>query len=325
VAVQYLQRARAAGGVLWIPVVFVAFWSSGYLVGDIGTRAAPPLALLFWRFAVALAVVTVIAFATTAPWPRGWRAWAHLAVVGVLLQTTQFAGVYFALARGTSAGLAALLVSGSPLVISALAVPLFGERLLRRQWLGLLIGLVGVAVAVSAELSGGGGLTGVALVLLGAVGFITGTLYQKRFGQRMDLRTGGAIQLLAATASAAMLVFLHGGGFALPLTGPALGSVAWLAIVNSIAAFAFFFWLLRNRGGAAATSYLFIVPPATALLGVPILGQPVNAGALGGIVLAALGVAMVTWRLAAPDRTGQSTRPAKESHHPDHVPAAEQA
>jgi len=112
----------------------------------------------------------------------------------------------------------------------------------------------------------------------------------------MDLRTGGAIQLLAATASAAMLVFLHGGGFALPLTWPALGSVAWLAIVNSIAAFAFFFWLLRNRGGAAATSYLFIVPPATALLGVPILGQPVNAGALGGIVLAALGVAMVTWR-----------------------------
>jgi len=71
------------------------------------------------------------------------------------------------------------------------------------------------------------------------------------------------------------------------------------------------------------TQYLFIVPPATALLGVPILGQPVNAGALGGIVLAAVGVAMVTWRLAAPDRTSQSTRPAKEPHQPDHVPAAE--
>jgi len=59
--------------------------------------------------------------------------------------------------------------------------------------------------------------------------------------------------------------------------------------------------------------------------GVPILGQPVNAGALGGIMLAALGVVMVTWRLAEPDRTGQSTRPAKESHQPDHVPAAEHA
>jgi len=93
--------------------------------------------------------------------------------------------------------------------------------------------------------------------------------------------------------------------------------------VNSIAAFAFFFWLLRNRSGGAATSYLFIVPPATALLGVPILGQPVNAGALGGIVLAALGVVMVTWRPAAHDRTSQSTRPEKKSHQPDHVPPAE--
>ncbi len=93
--------------------------------------------------------------------------------------------------------------------------------------------------------------------------------------------------------------------------------------MNSIAAFAFFFWLLRNRSGGAATSYLFIVPPATALLGVPILGQPVNAGALGGIVLAALGVVMVTWRPAAHDRTSQSTRPEKKSHQPDHVPPAE--
>ncbi len=300
------QHTRAAAGVLWIPVAFVAFWSSGYLVGDIGTRAAPPFTLLFWRFAVALAVVTVIAVVTAAPWPRGWRVWAHLAVTGVLLQTTQFAGVYFALDRGTSAGLAALIVSCSPLVVSALAVPLFGERLVRRQWLGLVIGLAGVAVAVSADLSGGGGLAGVALVALGAAGFIAGTLYQKRFGETMDLRTGGAIQLLAATAGATVLASLH-GGFALPVSGPALGSVAWLAVVNSIAAFAFFFWLLRNRGGAGATSYLFLVPPATALLGVPILGQPVSAGALGGIVLAAAGVAMVTWR---PRRPAEPSGPA---------------
>lgn len=315
------QGARGVAGLVWIPAAFVAFWCAGYLVGDIGTRAAPPLTLLFWRFAVALVVVTGLAFVTRAPWPRGWRAWAHLAAVGVLLQTTQFAGVYLALARGTSAGLAALVVSCSPLVISAVAVPLFGEHLARRQWLGLLVGLVGVAVAVSAELSGGGGLVGIALVLVGAVGFIAGTLYQKRFGQTMDLRSGGAIQLLAATVGAAALATLH-GGFALPVTWPALGSVAWLAIVNSIAAFAFFFWLLRHRGGGAATSYMFLVPPATALLGVPILGQPVSAGALGGIVLAGVGVAMVSWRVASPDRTAPDDG-ARQSYQRNSVRAAD--
>lgn len=316
------QRARGVAGLVWIPAVFVAFWSSGYLIGDIGTRAAAPLTLLFWRFALALVVLTGFAFATRAPWPRGWRVAAHLAITGVLLQTTQFAGVYLALARGTSAGLAALVVSCSPLVISALAVPLFGEGLVRRQWLGLLIGLIGVVVAVSAELSAGGGLIGVALVLVGAAGFIAGTLYQKQFGQTMDLRTGGAVQLLAATGSAALLASQH-GGFALPVTWPALGSVIWLAIVNSIAAFGFFFWLLRHRGGGAATSYLFLVPPATALLGVPILGQLVSAGALGGIVLAAVGVGMVTWRVAS-DRTGRSTG-SEKSHPHGPVPADDQA
>jgi drug/metabolite transporter (DMT)-like permease len=290
-------------GLLWIPAVFVAFWASGYLAGGLGTRAAPPLTLLFWRFIVALVVLAGLSFVMRAPWPRGPRAWGHLAVTGLLLQTTQFAGVYLALSRGTSAGLAALIVSASPLVISALAVPLFGEHLSGRQWLGLLIGLAGVAVAVSATVSAGGGLAGVALVLLGAAGFVAGTLYQKRFGQQMDLRTGGTVQLLAATAGAAVLAPLH-GGFALPLTWPAVGSVAFLALVNSIAAFSFYFWLLRQRGGGAATSYLFLVPPATALLGVPILGQPVSPGAFGGIALAAVGVAMVTWRASPRDQAG---------------------
>jgi len=302
--------------------VFVGFWASGYLVGDIGTRAAPPLTLLFWRFALALLVLAGVSLATRAPWPRGLWAWMHLAVTGLLLQTTQFAGVYLALDRGTSAGLAALVVSASPLVISALAVPLFGEHLTPRQWLGLLIGLAGVAVAVSSDLSGGGGLPGVGLVMIGAAGFIAGTLYQKRFGQQMDLRTGGTVQLLAALAGATVLAAWR-GGFALPLTWPATGSVAFLAIVNSIAAFSFYFWLLRRRGGGAATSYLFLVPPATALLGVPILGQPVNPGALAGIAMAAAGVAMVTWRTGPRDQPGPAGDGGSQARQRDRVQAGE--
>lgn len=286
-------------GLVWVPVVFVAFWSGGYLVGAIGTRAAPPLTLLFWRFAVALVVLAGIAVATRAPWPRGRHAWGHLLVTGLLLQTGQFAGVYLALDLGTPAGLAALVVSSSPLVISVLAVPLFGEHLVGRQWLGLAVGLVGVVAAVGAELSAGGGLAGLALVVLGAAGFIAGTLYQKRFGQTMDLRTGGVVQLIGATAGSAVVAAWL-SGFTLPWTTPAIGSVVFLAIVNSILAFSFYFWLLRHRGGGAATSYLFLVPPTTALLAVPILGEPLNPAALVGIALAAVGVALVTWRVPTP-------------------------
>ena len=149
-------------------------------------------------------------------------------------------------------------------------------------------------VAVSAEPTGAGSVAGLLLILLGLTGFVAGTLYQKRFGTTMDLRTGLAVQLLGATLTSAPLAILIDGGVAIPLTTAALGSLAWIALVNSIGGFTFLFLLLRRRSGGAATSYLFLVPPVTALIAVPLLDQPVTAGALGGIVIAAVGVALVT-------------------------------
>ncbi len=242
------QRWRPVAAPLVIPVLFVAVWSSGYLVGDLGTRAASPLTLLFWRFAVATVVLVAVALATRAPWPRGLRIWVHLAVIGTLLRTIQFAGVYLGLSMGVSAGLAALVVSASPLVIAVIAVPLFGERLSRRQGMGLALGLTGVGLAVIAGLRGAQ-IAALALTVAGLAGFVAGTLYQKHVGQAIDLRSGGSIQLIGATLTIAPLAALH-GGLALPLTGAALGSVAWLAVVNSIGGFTL------NRPRFLAASFL---------------------------------------------------------------------
>jgi drug/metabolite transporter (DMT)-like permease len=284
---------RRLGAFLGPPILFVAIWSSGYIVGDIGTSAVPPFTLLWWRFLIAFGVMSVIALAGRTRWPRRPIDWLHLLVTGTLLQTVQFSGVYIGLQTGVSAGLSSLLVSASPLAIAALAVPLFRERLSGLQWAGLVVGLVGVAVAVQSELVGNPKLAGLVAVLVGLAGFVAGTLYQKRFGHSMDLRTGMTIQLGGALVTTSLLVGPR-GGFALPLSWPAVGAVGWLALVCSIGGFALLFALLRARSGGAATSYLFLVPPATALVAVPVLAQPVHTGAVIGIALATAGVALVT-------------------------------
>jgi drug/metabolite transporter (DMT)-like permease len=287
------DRRRALLTAVGMPVAFVVIWSSGYLVGNIGTRAAPPEALLFWRFALATTALGAVALATRAPWPRRPAQWLHAGATGVLFNTVQFGGVYLGLHLGVSAGLAALLVSASPLLIAGLSVPLFAERLGALQVLGLGLGLAGVAAAVSTQLHGGATAGGIAAVGLGLAGFTAATLYQKRFGSALDLRTGTVVQFLAATLTTVPIALLT-GGLALPLTGAAIGSTLWLGLVNSIGGFLLLFVLLRSRGGGSATSYLFLVPPVTALAAVPMLGQPVTASAFIGIALAAAGVALVT-------------------------------
>lgn len=277
----------------WLPVLFVGVWSSGFLVGSIGTRSVSPASLGFWRFALAAAALGAVVVLTRAPWPKQLSTWIHLVMIGVLLQTVQFAGAFIAMSRGVSAGLTSLITDSTPLVVAVAAAPLFGERLRRTQVLGLVTGFAGVGVAVGTDLSGLGSGAGILAAVVGLVGSAGGTLYQKRFGARVDLRTGMFIQLVAATASIAPLAAFT-GDFAIPLTVSAIGSVVWLALVGSIGAFVLLFVLLRRHPGASATSYLFLVPPSTALVGVPLLGQPLTTAAVAGFALASIGVALVT-------------------------------
>jgi drug/metabolite transporter (DMT)-like permease len=275
-----------------LPVTFILVWSSGYLVGSIGTHAGPPLALVSWRFLTAFVILGTVSLVTRAPWPTKPSVYLHLLVIGALLQTVQLGCVYLGLGYGVTAGLSSLIVSAAPLIVAAAAVPLFSERLTRRQWIGLGIGLVGVGIALSDSLSGGPPLAGYAFTGLALIGFAAGTLYQKRFGSTVDLRTGTTIQLLGATVTSFPLAAVH-GGLHLPLTAPALGSLAWLATVNSIGAFTLLFILLRQRSGGAATSLLYLVPPVTALLEVPLLGQNVTASVFVGMAVSGAGVLLV--------------------------------
>lgn len=241
-------------------MLFVVVWSSGFLVGGISTRTASPTALGFWRFALAAAVLGIVTILTRAPWPRRPSSWIHLLVAGVLLQTVQFAGSFIALSLGVSAGLTSLITCATPLVVAAVAVPVFGERLRRRQVIGLVVGLAGVAAAVASDLSGLGRGAGLLAAVAGLAGFAGGTLYQKRFGEHMDLRTGMFVQLLAATASIAPLAAFT-GGFAIPFTVTAVASAVWLALVGSVGAFVLLFCSCGTVPGPA--------PPATCSLSHP--------------------------------------------------------
>ena len=295
-----------------LPITFILIWSSGYLVGTIGVHAGPPLALIAWRFLVALTVITLISLATRAPWPTRPRTYLHLLITGALLQTVQLGCVYLGLAAGVPAGLSSVILGASPLLVAALGAALLGEHLARRQWIGLLIGLLGVVISLSPQLTAGHQqLTGYLFTGIALIGFAAGTLYQKRFGQTVDLRTGTTVQLLGATLTSFPLAALH-GGLHLPLNTAALGSLAWLGTINSIGAFIVLFTLLRTRTSAAATSLLYLVPPVTALLAVPLLHQPLTSAVLIGMAISGIGVLLAV----NPTRTAHPTSDTSDCSPP---------
>ena len=283
--------------------LFVILWSSGYLAGGLGTREVPPFALTAWRFLLAATLLAAAAVVSRAPWPRTRRAWRDLVVTGVLLQGVQFGAGYTAIALGVPAGLAALVLCLSPVLVAVASGPVLGERLGRLGALGSALAVVGALVGGAEHLGDGGSGLGLGLLLVGLLGFAGGTLYQKRFGGAMDLRTGSVVQLLAGAAVVVPLAFLVEGGLPLPGTATGVAALAWLAVANSVGAALLLFVLLRRGTGAAVSGLLYLVPAVTAVLAVPVLGQPIDRETLAGLAITLAGVVLV-------NRDGQVARGA---------------
>lgn len=279
-----------------VPILFILTWSSGYVVGVIGVAEAGPFTLMFYRFALAAAILAVIALITSAPWPTSKRKLGHIVVVGILIQSVQFTGVYSGIALGVPAGVSALIIGTTPLFTALASGPLLGERVSWVQWGGAGLGILGVVFAVADRLDLSGSFTvGVLFTLLGLFGITAGTLYQKKYCADMDLRTGGAIQLAVAAIVMGGLTGLF-EEFSVELTFSLAASLLWLALVNSIGATSLLYFMIARGEASRVSSFFYLVPAVTAVMAAVTIGQRLNVLAVVGLAVAAVGVFLSTYR-----------------------------
>ncbi|HEX7642154.1 MAG TPA: DMT family transporter [Burkholderiaceae bacterium] len=281
----------------WMPAFFVLLWSTGFVVAKFGLPYAPPLTFLLLRFAGVSCVLLPLVLLARAPWPRDWR---RVAFAGVLMQAGYLAGVWCSIKIGMPAGISALVVGMQP-VLTAFAAPLVGESLRPRQWLGLAIGLAGVALVVANKMRLAGlSLESVGLCVMALLAITAGTLYQKRYCPHFDLRSGTLVQFVASIIVLLpfAVVFEH---FDLALstvtwTPHFIAALLWSILALSIGAIFLLFALIRRDAATKVTSLLYLTPPTTAVMAWLMFGETLSVAGMLGMALAVIGVAFVVRR-----------------------------
>lgn len=275
------------------PALFVVLWSTGFIGAKLGLPYAEPLTFLALRMAIVVVLLVALALAARAPWPRGLSAIGHLAVAGVLVHAGYLGGVFSAIAEGLSSGLVALIVGLQPLLTALAAGLWLEERVGRTQWIGLVLGLLGVTLVVSNKVSlAQSEAKGIGFAVLALFSITAGTLYQKRYCAGMDFRAGGAVQY-AAAGLALVAGALASEDLAVRWTGEFVFALLWLCLVLSVGAVGLLYLLIRRGTAARVSSLFYLTPPVTALMAYALFGETLGATALAGMALAALGVAMV--------------------------------
>src|SRR5450759_2658805 len=280
--------ARAA------PAIFVVLWSTGFIGTKYVLHNAEPLTYLAIRMIVVVGLMAVIAVIARPQWPDRTGV-AHSVVAGLLVHGFYLGGTAIAIAHSIPAGLSALIPGLQPILTSTLANRWLGERVTPLQWGGLLLGLAGVVLILhDRPMSGDAGwgwlASGVSLVSI-----TLGTLYQRRYCNRIDWRAGNLVQYIAVTIFFAAGAWLFENNV-VHWTREFVVSLMWLAVVLSIGSIGLLYWLIRHSAATSVASLFYLVPAVTAVMAYVLFGEQLDTVAIAGMIACAAAVFLVNRR-----------------------------
>jgi drug/metabolite transporter (DMT)-like permease len=276
--------------------MFILLWSGGFTALKIGLSYAEPITYLALRYGVVLAVLGPLFLLMRPPLPRNPMEWAHLAVIGILVQTFYFGLAYLAMRLGISAGLQALIVSLQPILVGILAPRLVHEQVGLVHWLGLVLGTLGAAIVIMTRSVVDATSTAGILCSFGALfGMTAGTLYEKRFGVAQHPVTSNLIQYAVGFAVVLPLAWAL-EDMQVSWTGQMIAALLYLAIGNSLVSVTLLLAMIRRGEASRVSALFFLIPPTAAVIAWFLIGESMPPIAWLGMALAAAGVAIANRR-----------------------------
>jgi len=282
---------------VWL--VLCCIWGSTWLFIKIGLTDLPPFTFAGIRFVIAALILASLVTIRRVRWPRTRRDWSLIAIVG-LLQFSLNYGLVFWGEQHIPSGLAAVLQATFPLfgmIIAHLYLP--QEQMTMAKVAGVLLGVFGVAVIFSDQLTIGG-----TMALLGSIALVLSAFFGS-YGNVLVKAYAGKIDPMALAAGQMIFGFVplltigiikEGNPLKHHWTTMAIISLMYLVIVGSVIAFALYYWLVRNMEVTKTMLIALVTPVVAVLLGMAVLHEKFNWRLLAGGACIISGLGLIVFR-----------------------------
>jgi drug/metabolite transporter (DMT)-like permease len=277
-------------------VLLILFWGSTFSAIKIGLGYAPPVLFAGMRTLLCGVVIVLAAlvWGGKVNLRRDWRVYLLLAV----LNAACFMGLQTLTILYMPSGSAAVMIYLQPILVGLLAFLILGEPLSAAKLVGLLLGFSGI-VAVSVGSIFGSGLgtpLGVAIGVSSAVFWALGTVYFKKYGERLS------------TLWSVALPFTLGGVFLMGLalvlepfskiswTGTFVASLLYTSLIGTASAWVLWLGLVSVGEASRVSAYVFFVPLVSILIGALLLGETLSLSLVIGAALVISGIYLVNRR-----------------------------
>jgi len=278
---------------VWL--LLCGIWGSTWLFIKLGLEDLPPITFAGIRFVIACAIIFLLIRVRHTSLPRQGRDWLLLVVTGVLSFSLNY-GLIFWAEQHISSGLAALLQATTPafgLVIAHLHLP--AERMTWPKIVGVVLGICGVGVVFSNQLSiaGGQALAGCVAVVASSVFVAYSNVLIKAHGKKLEPSILAAGQMFFGLIPLLVIgIPLEGNPLHYRWTPLALVSLFYLAIVGSVIAFLLYYWLIHNMDVTKTMMISLVTPVVAVILGLVVLREKLDWRTIAGGAMIMSGIAL---------------------------------
>ena len=298
--------------VIWV------VWGSTYLFIRIAVQEMPPFAAGFARFMASGLVMAGVALWIDRKKERPTlRQVVDYSLIGVLLLSIGNALVMWSEQRVPS-GIAALIVAAVPLYLTFFdGLRRGGQPWTGRVWLGVVVGLAGVALVARPGAEAGAGHWSALIALqVATLAWTFGTLYAQSVPKKLPLASAAAIEMLAGSLVLGVLSLATGErqSTMLQASGSAWGALLYLAVFGSLVGFTAFAYCVNELPASTVGTYAYVNPIVAVTLGALFLREPLSSGMLAGGALIVAAVVLTTLRWSS--RPAPAVRPEPAQPQP---------
>jgi len=277
----------------FFPFLFVFFWSSAFVSGQIIVQSASPFASLSFRFLiVALGFIIYAKIFNEKIFVKKSLIYQS-AVTGILFHGFYLGGVFFSYSVGLSATLSALIVGLQPVLTNILSGPILKEKVTFTQWIGILLGLIGTTFVIGLDVGKSIPILGIIASIIALIGATTATIWQKKFTSKLSLSVNNFYQALAAAIFLFLVSLLFEASY-INFTTSFILSMGWQIIMVSFGAFTILMYLIKIGTASKTSNLFFLVPPTTAVMAWLVLGEELYRNDFIGLIIASIGVFIAT-------------------------------
>lgn len=271
-------------------ILTTSLMGSAFAIGKIGLIYSSPILLVAFRFSLAGILMAIFVVLWKRPHPSTLIDWGKIFIIG-FFQTAGVMGCIFVSLETITAGESSILTFINPLLVIIFGTIFLKLAYRRLQWIGVILGFLGVFITFGAHLSI---KVGTILGFLSAVSWAIGTLLIKTWGQKIDVWVLTAYQMLFG----GLILFLSSFILEKPffeVTTTSILILLWLAIMASIVQFAVWFYLLHIGDPGKTSAFLFLAPFFGVLSGWILLQEPIHWYVMLGGVFIFIGIFLANW------------------------------